>query len=356
MQRLKITILLINLLIAFAASNSAAQTNNTTESDQDIALLQHLIEVDAVKQENRLYVRETLLFKNQGTENFSGFLRTWVPDGAQIVVSQNGEVVGQDTVQRKYMMNGTLEYPIQPTQEGNIVSWRDKIDTTGLPPLYVVEYLLLAEPEGTLATKKHYSKVFLFPTLTKQPASIRLIVLKNEGESVTVTDEKGNSIQASGNPKEEDKSVLYGWEMPEFKEINLEISKTAVPQTGTAVYVIIGLLIILVLSYPAVRKRSEKIKAVEEKIRSSLKRGEEETIEVEPSEHGKATPEEEFEGKTREELLALRNEILSKLSELDKKYESGDLLDEEYEVLRESYREKVKKIDKSIDYISIFKK
>jgi len=46
--------------------------NNTTESDQDIIMIQHLIEVDAVKlkAENKLFIRETLTFRNIGTKNF----------------------------------------------------------------------------------------------------------------------------------------------------------------------------------------------------------------------------------------------------------------------------------------------
>ncbi len=56
---------------------------NTTESDQNIILVQHLIEVDAAQfeEQNKIYVRETLIFKNIGDMNFQGTLRTWVPEG-----------------------------------------------------------------------------------------------------------------------------------------------------------------------------------------------------------------------------------------------------------------------------------
>lgn len=371
-------IFLTNSAFGFAgmtASNSTAQPdlNNITESDQDIVLVQSLIEVDAVQlqSKNKLFVRETLIFKNQGAKNFFGSLRIWVPDGAEIVRQDDaGEVIRQDVVQRRYMMNGTLEYPLQPIWNGNIISWKDKIDAVGLPPLYIVEYTLPAEPKGTLTKAEHYSKKLLYPTLTKQPASIVLKVIKSKDERITITDEKGESISASGDPRDEDDSVLYGWDMPEFKELNIEISKPAVTPAGIAGYVILGIVIVLVISYPVIRKKSGKIQAIEEKIRSSLKREEaeetaeeaveeisEETIEETPSEvpaeaGETVSPVEEdteFEGKTREELENLKNEMLSKLSELDKEYASGNLMDEEYDELRKSYQKKAERITKKLE-------
>jgi hypothetical protein len=376
---ISLIIFLVNPALGFAGmtkSNPAAQSDltNVTESDADIVLVQCLIEVDAVQlqPENKLFVRETLIFKNQGEKNFFGSLRIWVPDGAEIVRQDGaGGVVRQEVVQRRYMMNGTLEYTLQPIWNGNIISWKDKIDAAGLPPLYIVEYTLPAKSEGTLTKAIHYSKVLLYPTLTKQPTSIVLKVTKSKGESVAITDEKGSSIGASGNPKEEDNTVLYGWGMPEFKEFNIEISKPAVTPAGIAGYVILGIVIVLVLSYPIIRTRSGKIQALEEKIRSSLKRDEaEETVEEAVEETGEDAIEEttseivvsgeavapveedtEFEGKTIEELENLKNEILSKLGELDKEYGSGNLLDEEYEELRKSYQEKAERITKKIEQL-----
>ena len=78
--------------------------NNATESDQDIIMTQHLIEVDTVqlKAENKLFIRETLIFRNTGTKNFSGDLRTWVPDGSEGI-----------NVARSEMMTGGGMVPIK---------------------------------------------------------------------------------------------------------------------------------------------------------------------------------------------------------------------------------------------------
>lgn len=361
--------LLINTAYGFAGMTSNKSTVqpdliNSTESDQDIVLVQHLIEVDAVQLqlENKLFVRETLIFKNQGAMNFLGKLRIWLADGAEVVSQgQNGAIVSQSIVQRRSMMDGTFEYALQPTLNGNILSWQDNIGVNSLPPLYIVEYVLPAEPKGTISKTKQYSKMFLYPTLvTKKPGNIVLKITRDKKESVDIRDENGNSLSATGNPREEDNSILYNWETPQFNEINIAISSSTVTPSGIAGYVILGLLIILVFSYPVIRKKNEKIRAFEEKIRNSLKP--KETVEETIEETGEEAIEEtatlesvetvedtEFEGKTREELEAMKEETLSKLSELNKEYESGNMLDEEFEELRKSHHERIDKITRRIE-------
>ncbi|MCZ7398806.1 MAG: hypothetical protein O8C62_03855 [Candidatus Methanoperedens sp.] len=361
-------ILLINTAYGFPGMTGNISTTqpgliNSTESDQNIVLVQSLIEVDAVqlKSENKLFVRETSIFKNQGAMNFSGKLRTWLADGAEVVSQkETGAIVNQSIVQRRSMMDGTFEYALQPTLNGNILSWQDNISVKSLPPLFIVEYVLPAEPKGTISKTKQYSKMFLYPTLvTKKPNSIVLKITLNKEESAAIKDENGNSISSSGNPREEGNSILYGWESPQFNEMNVAISSSTVTPSGIAGYVILGLLIILVFSYPFIRKKNEKIRSLEEKIRNSFKRKETvkettgetggevagETITPEPVE----TEDTEFEGKTREELEVLKDETLSKLSELQKEYESGNMLDEEYEELRNSNQKRIDKISKRIE-------
>jgi len=347
-----LTILLINPAFGFAGigtndSNASQDLTNVTESPEDITLRLNLIEVDAVQlqSQNKLLIRETLVFKNIGTKDYSGFLRIWVPDGADEL-----------KVGRVMQMEERL-IPARYVQNGNIISWQDYLKVND-PLHYAVEYLLPAEPKGTLTKSTQYSKVFLYPTLTKQPESIILKVIKDEDESVTITDEKGNRIQA--NPTEDGR---YVWEMPEFKEFNIKISKPAITIANAAPYAILGLVLVLVLSYPIIRKRSGKLQALEEKIKTSLKREEPEEIEEEveeataaeeavpepeAGEAARAEEDAEFEGKTKEELESLKAEALSKLDELHKEYESGNLLDEEYEELRAAYEQKVEKITRRL--------
>lgn len=358
-----------------ASNDSTAQLdlNNTTESDQDIRLLQHLIEVDAVQfqSESKLYVRETLIFKNVGTQNFSGSLRTWVSDGAEIIKrNDRGEITKSE------MTTGNPTDYLRIIQNGNIVSWHDDIETNTLASIYMLEYIVKAEPGGTLAKTQIFSKKLNYPTLINYkyggrqglPALILKITVP-ESSSFVLLDENLNKI-SSDETSQEGNTVISRFYTVQFKGFNIEISKPVASPAGIAGYMVLGVVIVLVLSYPIIRTRSGKIQALEEKIRSSLKREEaEETVKEAAKEISEEVIEEplsevpaeavetvspveedtEFEGKTREELENLKNEMFSKLSELDKEYESGNLLDEEYEELRKSYREKAERITKKME-------
>lgn len=336
---------------------------NATQSDQNIILIQQLIEVDAAQfeEQNRIYVRETLIFKNIGDKNFSGTLRTWVPDGLETLVP-GGLEEQKVKVGKVAMMMGGSVIPINAIQKRNVISWNDSIKINDpLPPLYAVEYVLSAEPKGTFIKSKSYTKKLVYPTeVNKAPLSFVLKVTKGSGETITLKDELGSSISSSGKPMDEDNSILYTWETPQFKEINIELSKSAIDLSQIAIYLIIGLLIVLVLSYPVIRKKSPKLMEIEEKIRNSLKR---EPGSEEQQEAVEDTPEEELEEeqeepapededlpeKTKDELETEKSELVSKLDELEKDYASGNLIDEEYEELRNSYQEKLKKIKRQID-------
>jgi hypothetical protein len=345
-----IPLVLISLLTVSAygfpgmVANKSASTpdlNSTTDSDQDIILMSHLIEVDAVQlqSQNKLLVKETIVFKNNGAMNFSGALRTWVPDGVEGI-----------KIERRNMMDGALEYPIQWNLKDNIISWKDKIDNQSLPPLYYVEYDLKAQI-GTSATEtKQYVKKFFTPTITKQPSSVALKVTRNEGESITLKDESGNSLSESVTPKIDNNSVLYQWDNPQFTTITLDISKPPFSQSGIAVYVIIGALVLLAISYPVLRRKNNKKRSIEEKMATPLKREKIAKEESAPAFKEEDADEEdsEFQGRTKEELEDLKKELLLKQHELEKDYSSGNLLDEEYEENRKYYREKIKRIERKI--------
>ncbi len=360
-----ISIFLVTFLISTAygfpgmgANKSTVQTsqNNSTQSDQDIQLLQHLIEIDAIQFEsqNRLYVRETLTFKNTGTQNFSGTLRTWVPDDAENI-----------SVGRTEMMANAELIPLNIIQNGNIISWQDNIGVNGLPPLYAVEYVIAEKPS---AESISYSKNLTFPPFINYkyggnpslPAVI-LKIRKPAGSSIKLLDENGNTISTQ-DVSEIDDSTLYKFSSLQFKEINIQISKPAATPAGIAGYIILGLLILLALSYPILRKKNERIQAIERKIRTSFERKPEEASE-EPEEVVEETPETsteseeaaaetdevEFAEKTSNELENEKNGLLSRLDKVEKDYASGNLIDEEYEELSSSLRAKIERINKRIE-------
>ncbi len=292
---------------------------NTTQSDQNIEISLHLIEVEADRPDlqDKLYVHETIVFRNAGTKIFSGALKTWVPDG-----------VLEIKVTKAIMMAETEGQPLRTVQNGNIISWQDYIEAND-HPMYKIEYILSAEPKGTITKSKYYSKKLLYPTLINYKYSpspgypvFILKVAKSKDSSITLLDENRNKIIAQ-DVNEEDSSIISTFSEIQFKEFNVEISKTSFDLSQIAIYLMIGLLIVLVLTYPVIRKKSPKLMEFEEKIRNALKR----------------EPDSEEQQENEEE----KRELVAKLEELEKDYASGNLIDEEYEELKNSYQKKLKK-------------
>ena len=315
---------------------------NTTQSDQDIEISSHLIEVEADRPDlqDKLFVRETIVFRNAGTKIFSGALKTWVPDGALEIQVMKAQMVAETEVQ-----------PTVIEKNGNIISWQEYIKTNNVP-MYTIEYLISAEPKGSITDSKYYSKKLLYPTLINYryfptpgyPLFI-LKVSKSKDRSISILDENRNKI-VSKDVNEEDSSILYRFSEIQFKELNIEVSKSAIDLSQIAIYLIIGLLIIIVLAYPVIRKKSPKFMEFEAKIKSSLKRETRSEKQQEAEEEisdEEDVSEQEHEG---EEEDAKKSELAAKLEELEKDYASGNLIDEEYEELRNSYQEQLKKINR----------
>jgi hypothetical protein len=317
--------------------------NNTTASDQDIILVQHLIEVDAVQlqPENKLFIKETLIFRNIGTKDFFGSLKTWIPDGGENIRLNRSEM----------MTTGEL-ITLPYTKNGNIISWQDYVEQNStLPFLYVVEYDVKKETGGALSETERFSKKLAYPTLINyrylEKSGLTAIVVKitkPADSSVKFLDENGNAITPTAS---EENGTINRFSTPKFKEINVELSKSSAIAGGTqgyAVYLVLGILIILVLLYPVITKKLKQRKNSEEKEETSEPSGkipEKKSGSVDssiPSGEG-------FKGKSKTELENLRTEFQLKLKELDTQYKSGNLLDEEYEDSRNKYQEKLNSIN-----------
>lgn len=350
-----ITVLLIALLTnpvfgykEYATNNSGEITSNitqndqenidlanTTQSDQNIEISSHLIEVEADRPDlqDKLYVRETIVFRNAGTKIFSGALKTWVPDGVLEIKVMKAQMVAETGAQS-----------IVIEKNGNIISWQEYIEANNVS-MYVIEYIISAEPKGSITESKYYSKKLLYPTLINYryfptpgyPVFI-LKIGKSKDSSITILDENRNKIIAQ-DVGEEDSSIISRFSEIQFKELNIEVSKSAIDLSQIGLYLIIGVLILLVLAYPVIRKKSPKLMEFEENIKNSLK-GESE------SEEQQETEEEIYEQEHEGEEDVEKSELVSKLEELEKDYASGNLIDEEYEELRNSYKEQLKRINR----------
>jgi hypothetical protein len=325
--------------------------NNTTESDQDIVMVQHLIEVDAnlLRAENKLYIKETLTFRNMGTKGFSGNLRTSIPEGSENISLARLEM-------SEMMTGGGL--PISFSQDGNIISWKDYVEQNSrLPFLYVLEYSVKQDAGNT----EIFSKKLAIPALInykymEKPGLPAIIVkiTKPQGSAVQFIDENGNKIAAT---EVNDKGDVFKFSLPQFKEIKVEISQSGAtsPQTqnySVIIVIVIGILIILVFSYPYIKKKmkpDEKVSMISKKTEGKIIENSKEEKAEEPSEVNNAPSSGKYKDKNVLELEEIKKQLLSKIEDLEKKYESGDLLDEEYEDTRNSYQDNLKEIEKMLE-------
>ena len=245
-------IVLLTLLIILIANSftgmGAQDLKNATGSDQDIIITQHLIEVDAIqlKSENKLSIKETLVFMNIGPIDFFGSLKAWLPDG-------NGNI----KVSKYDMTPGGGMIPIDSNKNGNIISWQDYIEkNSSLPFLYVLEYSFA---RGT--TSSAFSKKFAFPPSINyrymEKSGLPAIVIKitqPEGNTVKFSDENGNNIV----PTEiAEKGKIFRFSSPGFKEINIDFSSTGITSTPASTVTVIPIL----TSTPVISKTSTPVPA-----------------------------------------------------------------------------------------------
>lgn len=317
---------------------------NATESDQDIVMVQHLIEYDAVQlqSENKLFIRETLTFKNLGTKDFYGPLRTWLPDGSEKI-----------KVIRSEMMSDGRSIPLEFETNGNIISWKEFVQQNSVKFLYVIEYTFSLEP-GKSSITGIYSKKLGYPTLINYKyvkigsdlAPLVVKITKPQESSIKFFDENRNEITLDAD---ETGDIYRRNEPPQFKELNIEISKSsAISEVNKdyVVYVVIGILILLVLLYPYISSKLKKGGAGKTlKVTSSSYAGKSKE-ERSGSSNNPVRPEEELKGISDTENDPLRKELGLKLKELEAKYKSGDLLDEEYEEEKNAIQNKLRSMNK----------
>jgi len=245
--------------------------------------------------------------------------------------------------------------PLEISMDGNILSWNDSIaKNSSLPFLYAVEYVVTQTGSGM----ENFSKKLTIPGIInysymEKPGLPAVIVKinKSEGSTVRFLDENGNEI----TPTESDqKGELNRFSSPTFNELNVEIlssgaensqSPKAPSGTSYTVYIVIGILIILALSYPYIKKKltTEGDKTSGKTAQISKEKKIEKLSKVDSDVLSR-----KFERKNQKELEYLKKELLSRIKDIKKEYESGDLLDEEYEDKRKPYQDDLNEIEKRL--------
>ncbi len=372
--------------MAINGSNSTSTPEVTTSSyGANVVIIQHLIEVDQVTYPGYIKVVETIIYKNLGTDNYSGPIYTYVHDGAFNIA-----------VTKQEMATGGSKNNLEVFQiSENVVGWNDIIlSGTGMAPMYQIEYTVPAETTGKTTESVTFTKKLKYPTnvnyiympITGMPALV-VKLQKSGGMKTTILDNDGSEIKADYF-EEIGNSETYNWYQPLFVEITFELSKSNQAGSDITMYMIILLVIIAIVGYPVLRGKSTVIKELEGKLGSVLpkKENEELYLEEEEFEEGQDIEDDsesdyEYEGGIKENLEAEEDEVEEEISrqpplemsdienlslnelrtvkqaifnvllKLDEDYVSGIISEDEYRDIRDNYMEKAKGIMMRIDVL-----
>ncbi len=392
------------LALLFSLSTSSAYPNipingsNNTSTPEvavssygaNVVIIQHLIEVDQITYPGYFRVVETIIYKNLGTENYSGPVYTYVQDGAFNIAVSRQEMAaegGRNTIEHFKVSE-------------NVVGWNDIIlSGTGMAPMYKIEYMVPAEPTGKTTESVTFTKKLKYPTdvnyIYMPITGMRSLVVKlekSDGMKTTVLDNERSIINAdfieeSGNLE------TYYWDLPPFVEISFELSKSNPAGSDITLYLIILLVIIAVIGYVVLRGKSPAIKGLEDKLGSVLPKKQDEGIYLEEEEfeddedieddlesdedeyedEGDEDIEEDLEAEEDEvieetsrqpslgmndienlsldELKTTKQAIFNVLLKLDEDHVSGIISEDEYNDIRDNYKEKAKSIMIRIDVL-----
>ena len=373
--------------MAINGSNNTSTPKVTTSSyGANVVIIQHLIEIDQVTYPGYLGVVETMIYKNLGTENYSGPVYTYVQDGAFNIAVTKTEMAadgGRNTIEAFQVSE-------------NVVGWNDIIlSGPGMAPMYQIEYMVPAELTGKTTESVTFTKKLKYPTdvnyiympITGMPALV-VKLEKSDGMKTTVLDNEGSIINAdlfeeSGNLE------TYNWFQPLFVEISFELSKSNPAGSDITLYLIILLVIIAVIGYVVLRGKSPAIKGLEGKLGSVLPKKQDEGIYLEEEEFeddegmeedwesdedesreeedieedGEAEEDELEEETSRQpslgmndidalsldELRTARQAIFKVLHKLDEDYVSGIISEDEHNDIRDNYMKRAKDIMVRID-------
>ncbi len=382
--------LLFSLSAASAFPDNAINGSNSTSTPEvitssygaNVVIIQHLIEVDQVTYPGYFRVVETIIYKNLGTENYSGPIYTYVQNGAFNIAVTKTEMAadgGRNTIE---------DFQISE----NVVGWNDIIlSGTGMAPMYQIEYMVPAEPTGKTTESVTFIKKLKYPTNVNYiympitgMRSLVVKLVKSDGMKTTVLDNEGSIINADFI-EENGNLETYYWDQPLFVEISFELSKSNPAGSDITMYLIILLVIIAVISYVVLRGKNPAIKGLEEKLGSVLAKKQDEGIYLEEEEFEDdedieddlESDEDEYEGDEEieedeveeetsrqpsletddiddlslDELKTTKQAIFNVLLKLDEDHVSGIISEDEYNDIRDNYKEKAKDIMIRIDVL-----
>ncbi len=336
----------------------------------DVIMLQHLIEVDQISNPGYFKIGETLVLKNIGTGNYTGPLYAWLPDGAFNV-----------GLARVGMSANTPGIPLNVfIVNDNVIGWNDTILAGSVMiPMYQLQYMVPAEPTGKMTESVTFTKKLKYPTNVNYdyiPSSgmptLIVKLVKSDDLTISIANEDGSKIEADFIDVLEG-SETYNWVQPQFVEVSFILNRSSIDQSDVSLYLLLLLVIILVIGIPILRGKTPSAKGLKEKTSKAKPTKEDEDIylEQEDEEYDEEFDEDietgedvedsvsaasvlntdDLERFDEDELKSANKALLKVLTELDGDYADGALSEEEYNSIRDKYKQKAIGIIKQIDVL-----
>jgi hypothetical protein len=321
-----------------STGNSTGMIGNTSISSNvvEIIIVQHLIEVDHLENEGYLTVSEMIIFRNVGTQNYTGPIYTWLQDDAfNLVVTKNTMAMDSQGI-------AITSFQV----DDNIIGWDDSIQSSmGMPSMYHLEYMIPVDPDIekdgsidfikkiTVPATVNYNYV---PMTGMYALVINTIQLENTG--IMITDGEGVEIEPD-LIEEANNLKKYNWVSPPFDQICIEISESKSGGSSTILYAGIILVIIGVVGYFLLKRNGQK----EEKVKredAAQYNNEEEVL-----------TEKDIENYSLNELRAAKKAVSRVLRELDDDFSSSIISEDEYDTIRSNYKKKAVDITKRIEML-----
>lgn len=323
-----------------STGNSTGMMGNTSISSNvvEIIIVQHLIEVDHLKNEDYLTVSETIIFRNVGTQNYTGPIYTWLQDDAfNLVVTKNTMAMDSQGI-------AITSFQV----DDNIIGWDDSIQSSmGMPSMYHLEYMVPVDPDMEKDGSIDFIKKITVPATVNYkyvPMTgmyalvINTIQLENTG--IMITDGEGVEIEPD-LVEEANNLKKYNWVSPSFDQICIEISESKSGGSSTILYAGIILVIIGVVGYFLLKRNGQKEEKVKHEGEDAAQYNNEEEVLTERN----------IENYSLNELKTAKKAVSRVLRELDDDFSSSIISEDEYDTIRSNYKKKAVDITKRIEML-----
>lgn len=323
-----------------STGNSTGMMGNTSISSNvvEIIIVQHLIEVDHLKNEGYLTVSETIIFRNVGTQNYTGPIYTWLQDDAfNLVVTKNTMAMDSQGI-------AITSFQV----DDNIIGWNDSIQSSmGMPSMYHLEYMIPVDPDMEKEGSIDFIKKITVPATVNynyvpMTGMYALVIntIQLENTRITITD--GDGVEIEPDLVEEANNLKkYNWVSPSFDQICIEISESKSGGSSTILYAGIILVIIGVVGYFLLKRNGQKEEKVKHEGEDAAQYNNEEEVLTERN----------IENYSLNELKASKKAVSRVLRELDDDFSSSIISEDEYDTIRSNYKKKAVDITKRIEML-----